>query len=145
MITIKPLKNPTKEDLRDLNAVLEQLRTDPKNHHPVSAKRLRVVLKSRNQTILVVRDKKKIIGTGTIVWEDILTGRDGSIEDVVVDNSYRGRGLGAQLVRALIAIAKKSKVATIYLTSRPSRIAANKLYPKLGFVRKETNNYEMDL
>ena len=60
------------------------------------------------------------------------------IHDVVVDKEYRGRGLGEKITLVLIEDARrfaKVKKAQIklYLTSRPSRVVANKLYEKLGF------------
>ena len=36
-----------------------------------------------------------------------------------------------------------SKSYDLNFTSRPARVAANKLYQKLGFKRKETNVYTM--
>jgi ribosomal protein S18 acetylase RimI-like enzyme len=35
-------------------------------------------------------------------------------------------------------------VRSVDLTSRPSRDAANQLYQRLGFVRRETNVYRYD-
>ncbi|OGZ30519.1 MAG: hypothetical protein A3J00_03510 [Candidatus Niyogibacteria bacterium RIFCSPLOWO2_02_FULL_45_13] len=60
------------------------------------------------------------------------------IHDVVVDKEYRGRGLGEKITLALIEDAKrfakvKNAKIKLYLTSRPSRVVANKLYEKLGF------------
>lgn len=145
MLTIQPLKKATKTDLVSLNDLIKQLRSNPTSHKQISSDRLRTILGNKNSVVLVVRDGKKIIGTGTLFYEDIFTGRDGSLEDVVIDSNYRGRGLGVRLVSALIKVARIKKVGAIFLTSRPSRIAANKLYKKMGFKKKETNNYEMHL
>lgn len=145
MICIRPIKRVTKLEVEELNSLIKQLRSKPESHKRISQGEIQRVLDEKTTFVLVVRDGKRIIGTGTLVIETILTGRDGSIEDVVVDDEYRGQGLGKRLVSALIALARKKKVDTIYLTSRPSRVAANKLYQSLGFARKETNNYEMKL
>lgn len=71
------------------------------------------------------------------------TGRKAWIEDVVVDDAHRGQGVGKQLTEFAIAFAKKKRVDLLSLTSNPTRIAANKLYPRVGFTYKETNVYVM--
>jgi len=71
----------------------------------------------------------------------IHTGVRGWIEDVVVDASARGMGVGAKLNLAAIDLAVRLGAKTIDLTSRPSREAANRLYQRLGFVERETNVY----
>lgn len=73
---------------------------------------------------------------------NIPTGRKAWIEDVVVDESQRGRGFGDELVKFAIEYSKSLDARSVALTSRPSRVEANKLYKKLGFVRHETNVYK---
>ena len=63
------------------------------------------------------------------------------IEDVVVDESQRGKGIGKELMLSAIDYSKSLGSKDIRLTSRPSRIAANELYLKLGFKKYETNFY----
>lgn len=73
------------------------------------------------------------------------TGRKCWIEDVVVDERLRGCGLGRALVDHAIDEAGRLAPATLMLTSRPSRVAANSLYNSMGFIKKETNVYKMAL
>ena len=68
-----------------------------------------------------------------------------NIEDVVVDGSARGRGVGEALNRAAIDRARAAGATTVDLTSRPSREAANRLYRRLGFEQRTTNVYRLDL
>jgi ribosomal protein S18 acetylase RimI-like enzyme len=63
------------------------------------------------------------------------------IEDVIVDNAARGKGVGELLSRMAIEIAHSRGARTIELTSRPSREAANRLYRRIGFVPRDTNVY----
>jgi ribosomal protein S18 acetylase RimI-like enzyme len=92
--------------------------------------------------LLIARDPGgSILGSMTLVLFPIPTGLRGWIEDVVVDESARGRGVGELLNRRALDIAHKRGAKTVDLTSRPSRIAANKLYQKLGFVERETTVY----
>jgi ribosomal protein S18 acetylase RimI-like enzyme len=63
------------------------------------------------------------------------------IEDVVVDDAARGKGVGAALNERAIEVARGLGARTVDLTSRPSREAANRLYQRLGFEPRETNVY----
>ncbi len=74
----------------------------------------------------------------------IPTGLRAWIEDVVVDEAARGRGVGAELTSAAIRLAGERGARTVDLTSRPSREAANRLYQRLGFVQRETNVYRFE-
>ena len=74
----------------------------------------------------------------------IPTGVRAWIEDVVVDQAARGRGVGAELTNAAIRLANQHGARTVDLTSRPDREAANRLYQRLGFVRRETNVYRFE-
>mgnify|MGYP000013549106 FL=1 len=73
------------------------------------------------------------------------TGGKAWIEDVVVDEKYRGQGLSKQQVTHAVRSVKEQGIPLIMLTSNPTRIAANKLYQKLGFEQKQTNVYRMNL
>jgi GNAT superfamily N-acetyltransferase len=86
-----------------------------------------------------------VVGMLTIGMYLSPTGSKAWIEDVVVDESLRGCGMGRMLVEHAIDFCKKEGVDTVYLTSNPKRIAANGLYQSVGFGRKETNMYKMDL
>jgi ribosomal protein S18 acetylase RimI-like enzyme len=84
----------------------------------------------------------EIVGMLTLAIFDAITGRRAHIEDVVVDNECRGKGVGKLLLQKAITIAQTEFGAnSIDLTSRPEREAANKLYQKVGFARRETNVY----
>ena len=92
-------------------------------------------------TILLARLEGRIVGTMTLVLFPIPTGLRAWIEDVVVDDSARGHGVGALINTRAIEIAEAAGAKSIDLTSRPSREAANRLYQRLGFVARETNVY----
>ena len=92
------------------------------------------------QTVLVARDDAgRIIGTLTLVLYRVSSGLKGRIEDVVVDESARGQGIGEALTREGMRRAGEAGVLMLELTSMPYREAANRLYKRLGFVRKPTN------
>jgi ribosomal protein S18 acetylase RimI-like enzyme len=92
------------------------------------------------QTVLVARDDEgRIIGTLTLVLYRVSSGLKGRIEDVIVDESARGQGIGEALTREGMRRAGEAGVLMLELPSMPYREAANRLYKRLGFVRKPTN------
>ena len=91
----------------------------------------------------------RIVGCCTVCLFASPTGVKASIEDVVVNPSFQGNGLGRLLVESALgqlhAIAGCSAPIHIQLTSKPGRVAANALYRSLGFKKKETNVYVLDI
>ena len=104
---------------------------------------LRSIVESTTDTLFVARRTAggAIAGMLTLVTYRIPTGVHAVIEDVVVDDSARGAGIGAALVQAALTEAERRGARNVDLTSRPSREAANRLYARMGFERRETNVY----
>lgn len=102
------------------------------------------IVRSGATTLLVARDGSsgnRVVGALALVMFRIPSGLNAIIEDVVVDSVARGKGVGSALVNAAIAIARERGAKKVDLTSRPEREAANRLYPKLGFVKRNTTVY----
>jgi ribosomal protein S18 acetylase RimI-like enzyme len=111
---------------------------------PPTAAALREIVSAPSSVLLLARDSRRggtIVGALTLVLYRIPTGGRACIEDVVVDEAARGRGVGEALCREAIARARGAGAESVNLTSRPSREAANRLYQRLGFERRETNAY----
>jgi len=106
---------------------------------------LRDLVESNSTTLFVARNEGKLVGTLTLVVFRIPTGLRGWVEDVVVDEAARGTGVGEVLTLAAIEEARRRGVRSIDLTTRPTRDAANRLYSRLGFERRETNVYRFSL
>ncbi len=87
----------------------------------------------------------EIIAALTLVFFRTPAGRHAWIEDVVVDEAHRGRGIGEALTQAALQRAAELGAQHVDLTSRSSREAANRLYQRMGFQRRETNLYRMKL
>lgn len=90
-------------------------------------------------------DEGSVVGMLTLAIFRIPTGVRAWVEDVVVDISARGHGVGAALVAAALAHASAHGALTVDLTSRPSREDANRLYQRLGFQQRSTNVYRIAL
>jgi ribosomal protein S18 acetylase RimI-like enzyme len=107
---------------------------------------VREILDSPATRLLVARDADgAVVGSLTLAQFRIPTGVGVWIEDVVVDEAARGQGIGEALVREGIRLAEAAGARAVALTSRPDRAAANRLYRRLGFVRRETNFYRLEL
>lgn len=86
-----------------------------------------------------------LLGMLTVGFYHSPTGKKAWIEDVVVDQVYRGLGAGKALINFSIQFAKEQQADVVMLTSKPERISANNLYKKTGFRLKETNVYKMQI
>lgn len=116
-----------------------------KSNPPPTKSELAQLIASEASTIFVARVEGRIVGSLTLAMFRIPTGIRAWIEDVVVDDSARGHGVGEALNRAALDHAKVNGAITVELTSRPSREAANRLYQRMGFVARETNVYRFTL
>jgi ribosomal protein S18 acetylase RimI-like enzyme len=122
--------------------LLPQLSSSP----PPSREALEDIVAARATDLFVVTDDDgEILAMATLVTFLIPSGRRAWIEDVVVDSSSGGRGIGGALTRAMIDRADELGCTTVDLTSRPSREIANHVYLREGFQLRETNVYRFSL
>ena len=140
---VEVLNKVGKREVDDLNLLMSQLRQGEKFQGTLSE--VRAILKDKTAVVLAVKDGRRIVGVATLYILQKIGKRTAHVEDVVIDSEYRGQGLGKKLMQSLLAVARAKKVGTVHLTSRPEKIAANKLYQKLGFKIKKTNPYTIHL
>ena len=86
---------------------------------------------------IVAIEKGNVIGYASIHYIKKITRKSGIIEDVVVKENQRGKGIGKLLVNNLIEKAKKNNCDKIILSSSEKNL---KFYQKLGF---QKNEFEM--
>jgi len=139
MVSIRPVTEVT-ESLTDAYRVLIPQLSSSSN--PPTGEALQRIIESDSAQILIAEDENgEILGTMTLVIFQIPTGIRAWIEDVVVDSSARGKGIGKKLNLAALELAKQAGAKTVDLTSRPARQEANQLYRSIGFAERETNVY----
>jgi len=126
------------KSLNALNDLLPQLSTSA---NPLSENGLRKIIDSTAVHLLLAQENDIYVGTLTLVVFPIITGTRAWIEDVVVSENARGKGVGKLLTNEAVKLAGKYGAKTVDLTSRPSREAANKLYKSAVFQQRETNVY----
>jgi len=116
------------------------------NNPPPSLNDLTALVRDSSSTLLVARTEHGgIIGALTLTVYRVPTGIRSIIEDVIVDNSARGQGIGEALMQRAIEVAREKGAKNISLTSNPMREAANRLYLRIGFKKRETNAYQIKL
>ena len=139
MVSIRPVTEVT-ESLTDAYRVLIPQLSSSSN--PPTGEALQRIIESDSAQILIADDENgEILGTMTLIIFQIPTGIRAWIEDVVVDSSARGKGIGKKLNLAALELAKQAGAKTVDLTSRPARQEANQLYRSIGFAERETNVY----
>lgn len=136
---IEQLKDFDARQLEEIRCLMQAL----SDHCTLSESQLKETIS--HSLLYVLKDKERTVGMVTLCLYHAPSGCKGCIEDVVILPEYQGKGLGKQLLQHVLDEAKLHTPLTIYLTSRPQRIAANSLYRKLGFQQKETNVYKMDI
>jgi len=112
---------------------------------PPSAAELGEIVGNPNSVLFVACAGADVVGSLTLAFYRIPTGLKSWIEDVVVDEAGRGRGVGEALNRAALDEARRRGAKDVSLTSRPSREAANRLYQRIGFEARTTNVYRYSL
>jgi ribosomal protein S18 acetylase RimI-like enzyme len=125
-----------------INRMLAQLTGAPKT---VSAEQIEAIIGSENSHLLAAVDQGQVLGMLTLVVYTIPSGKRAVIEDLVVDNAVRRRGIGRALLNRAIMRAGAMGATDVNLTSNPSRKAANRLYRKMGFEARTSNTYRLPL
>ena len=102
------------------------------------------LIESDSSILLAARypeDFAPIVGLLTLIVYRAPTGIRARIEDLVVEQALRGKGVGEVLMRYALNMARDVGADGISLTSNPKREAANRLYQRLGFKPWQTNLY----
>lgn len=121
-----------------VNCMLGQLTS---NFTPLQESELQRLLEADSSALYIISVDGVPAGMLTLCHYYAPTGCKAWVEDVVVDAASRGMGLGRRLVEHALSEAQKLSPCTVMLTSRPSRIEANRLYQSVGFEARQTNVY----
>jgi ribosomal protein S18 acetylase RimI-like enzyme len=139
-IEIEVARHAGREVVDAFGRLLPQLSTTAK---PLDVEAVRRILACDANTVLLARAEREIVGTLTLVMVPVPSGLRARIEDVVVDEGARGHGIAGRLIEEAVRVAREGGARTVDLTSRPDRLAANRLYERLGFAVRESTVYRM--
>ena len=154
VIEVEVIRDVTERDVAAINRLLPQL---SKSAPPLDAAAVRRIATWDGSSLVAARSagstgagglagsrgSGEIIGILTLITFPIPTGVRAWIEDVVVDETARGQGVGAALTREAVRLARAAGARTVDLTTRPSREAAGRLYERLGFSLRDTRVYRL--
>lgn len=141
-LTVRPATQASAELEGALARLIPQL--NPTLSIP-NRKQLRTLISDGASTLLLARDGKAIVGTATVILYTTAPFVKARIEDVVVDEAARGKGVGEALVRECIGIARRRGARVVELQSAPWREVANQMYARMGFELRTTNVYRLNL
>lgn len=143
-ISIEVIETSSRTLIETVNALLLQLNPQAKQ---ITQNKLQTLLQSKSSKMLGARDRLsgKIIAILTMHTYQAVFVKKTILEDLVVDEKSRGRGIASRLVMKALEISREEQAQYVELTSNPTRQAANRLYRHLGFEKRETNIYRYRL
>lgn len=142
MVSVEPATQATPEVHAALARLLPQL--NPQLPVP-TMERLQEIMADPAVTLLLARNGQQIVGTATVIVYTTPFWIKARLDEVVVDEGARGKGVGAALVNACLDLARRSGAELAELQSGVQREAANRLYPRMGFQLRETTVYRIVL
>jgi GNAT superfamily N-acetyltransferase len=130
----------------EIYAALERLLPQLNSQLPIpTMERLRAIVADPAVSLLVAREGEQIIGTTTVIVYTTPFWIKARLDEVVVDEAARGKGVGEALVKASLDLARNKGVEVVELQSGLQREAAQRLYVRMGFKLRETNVYRIVL
>ncbi len=141
-IVIEQVKEFSEETAEAVRSLLKQLVS---NYKPLTDDALKEMLNSPQSFLLVAKEATsgQIAGMITLTVFRIPDSKKAYLDDVIVDEKFRGRGIAVLLTEKAIALVKENNADYVELTSNPKRVAAIHIYEKLGFQKRDTNVYRL--
>jgi GNAT superfamily N-acetyltransferase len=143
-IQVETISAATDEVREALSRLLPQLNpTLP----PPDMERLQRLVADPDVTLLVARDGDQIVGTTTVIVYTTPFWIKARLDEVVVDEAARGKGVGEHLVKAALDIARRrgAQIAELQSGKIPARDAAHRLYERLGFQLRNSDLFRIVL
>lgn len=112
---------------------------------PAAEKFLTERIENNDSEIFVAENEGKLVGFVQLypLFSSTRMKRYWLLNDLYVNENYRGKGFSKQLLEASKELAKSTDAAVILLETGKSNDIGNKLYPSCGFeIYDEVNFYE---
>lgn len=141
---VETVKDLNEDLLKAINSLLVHLNLSSEE---LSREDLESMINASSNRLIIAKEKDsgKIIGMITLIVYRIPFIKKGVLEDFVVDPQYRGKGIGKNLIDSALNIARSENLKYVDLTSKPEKEAANNLYHRMGFDKRGTNVYRVNL
>lgn len=125
--------------MKDADSIIELLselgRPEPKqNEIRHFAEVIQNYISDKDKTILVAEIDSKVIGIISLVFLPRLNriGPEAWVPDLIVDQEYRNKGIGGELLKRCMQLARKEKCWRIRLETGLSRKRSQKFYKLIG-------------
>ena len=114
---------------------------------PPDLERLHRLLGDPDVTLLVAREGDDIVGTTTVIVYTTPFWIKARLDEVVVDESARGQGVGEDLVKAALDVARErgAQIAELQSGRTAAREPAHRLYERLGFQLRNSDVFRIVL
>jgi len=136
-MSIRPSKESDEASVYDLITLLMGFSLDRESFHDVFVQNL------RDDTVLYYAAESEgcVVGFASlhIVPQLHHAGLVGEIQELIVQETFRGKGTGAQLVLRLEQEAQKRGCVSIEVTTKNYRVDAQQFYEQVGFTRTHVN------
>ncbi len=89
-----------------------------------------------NNELIVAKSDGTVVGTLQLTFTPSISfqgSKRATVESVRVDEKYRGRGLGREMMLWAIERAKQKGCVSMQLTTNSDRVDAHRFYERLGF------------
>jgi ribosomal protein S18 acetylase RimI-like enzyme len=130
----------------ELHTALARLLPQLNPQLPVpTMERLQAIMADPSVTLFLAKDGEEVVGTATVIVYTTPFWIKARLDEVVVDESARCRGVGAALVDACLEVARRRGAEVAELQSGVQREAANRLYRRMGFKLRQSNLYRIML
>ncbi|MBN2164299.1 MAG: GNAT family N-acetyltransferase [Pontiellaceae bacterium] len=136
------IRTATQDDIPAMAELLHQLfaiEVDFTPDHVKQSKGLELLLRQENARVMVAEVDDQVVGMCTIqiLVSTAMGCAVGTVEDVVIDVSYRGQGIGSALMRELESWATQKGLARLQLQADRTNAPALCFYRQQGW--KHTN------
>jgi N-acetylglutamate synthase-like GNAT family acetyltransferase len=135
------IRRATEKDIPRLLELYRQLAFEPATEAPVPPDEdcrrvIAAIAATPGQDLLVIEEDDTVVGTAMLVIVPCLSHHAtpwAAVENVVVDEAYRHRGIGKTLMEEIAARCRAAKCYKIQLLSNNKRPEAHRFYRALGF------------
>lgn len=112
-----------------------------------TVQRIEALMADPDVTLLVARDGDEIVGTATVIVYTTPFWIKARLDEVVVDASARGKGVGEAIVRASLEVGRRkgAQVAELQSGRGSVRAAAHRLYKRIGFEIRDSDIFRIKL
>ncbi len=135
-----------REDINELSILFDNYRVFYGKESDIKGSEIFLLERIRNnesEIFIAENDKKELVGFVQLypIFSSTRMKRLWLLNDLFVDENYRGQGVSVLLIDEAKKLCKESYACGLILETAKSNVVGNKLYPKTGFSLDLEHNY----